>query len=169
VSRSTASAVVVVAGFGSEHRHDDGVGPLVAARVAAERARVRDVGPLSDPLDLLGQWNDADLVIVIDAVRSAAPIGTIHVLEMDVTSPPGDIAASQPGVDRGVASTHGIGLAGVVRLAKAIGQAPHRLVVVGIEGEAFGFGQGLTMAVEAAIPEAVDRVLRLIGEPELCA
>ena len=32
----------------------------------------RDIGPLTDPLDLLGAWDGADLAIVVDAVRSGA-------------------------------------------------------------------------------------------------
>lgn len=158
---------VVVAGFGSPDRHDDGVGPLVASLVADGSAPVKNIGPLSDPLDLLGHWNRADLVIVVDALRSGAPAGTIRVLELDV-----DLAGESSGsddTDPGVTSTHGIGLAGVVRLARAIGQGPSRLVVVGVEGEVFGFGEGLSPAVAAAVPEAVTRVLSLIREVESCA
>jgi hydrogenase maturation protease len=66
----------------------------------------------------------------------------------------------------GLASTHGIGLAGVLRLSRALGQAPQRLVVVGIEGERFDLGQGLSEKVEAAVPEAVQRVVELIREAQ---
>jgi len=166
VSGAASNARVVVAGFGSRDRRDDGVGPLVAALVAQQCQCVKVVGPLSDPLDLLGQWNGADLVVVIDALRSGAPIGTLHVLEMDTCAS----AAKRTSHDEmGVTSTHGIGLAGVVRLAHAIDQCPKRLMVVGLEGERFDFGEGLSPAVQASVPAAVSRVLAMIEEVRACA
>ena len=149
---------VVVAGVGSEFRHDDGAGPVVARRTAAEAPATRDIGPIVDPLDLLGRWDDADLAVVIDAVCSGARPGTVCVV---------DLATLGPGP--GPTSTHGIGLSGVLRLAQAVDKAPARVVVVGIEGDDFGRGVGLSPAVEAAIPVAVRRVVDLIKEVTPCA
>jgi len=153
---------VVVAGLGHEYRRDDGVGPLVAARAAGLTEAAHDVGPLADPLDLLGRWDGASLAIVVDAVRSGAPPGTIRLVELE----PG---ATAVGGNSPTTSTHGIGLAGVFRLARAVGQAPARVVVVGIEGEDFGRGPGLSPAVEAAVPGAVRRVADLIKGAGSCA
>jgi len=164
MSTLSSARRVVVAGFGSEYRLDDGVGPLVAARVERADARALDVGPLSDPLDLLGHWNGAELAVVIDAVRSGVAPGTVRVVEMNVDAPSGEDGPAGEVVAKGTTSTHGIGLEGVLRLARAIGQAPKRLVVVGIEGERFGVGEGLSPAVEAAVPEAVRCVVALIKE-----
>ncbi len=163
MTRSNAGAKVVVAGFGSTDRRDDGVGPLVAAR-AQSMTSATDIGPLGDPLDLLGQWNGVDLVIVVDAVRSGAPTGTVRVIEMDIESDHDPLQSDWAEFETRVTSTHGIGLAGVVRLARAVGQAPKRLIVVGVEGEAFGFGEGLSPGVERAVPEALRRVVELITE-----
>jgi Ni,Fe-hydrogenase maturation factor len=57
----------------------------------------------------------------------------------------------------------------VLRLARAIDQAPRRLVVVGIEGERFDLGEGLSDLVAAVVPEAVQRVVALIEEAQSCA
>lgn len=149
---------VVVAGMGNEYRRDDGAGPAVAARSADEAPITIDVGPVVDPLDLLGRWDGAELAIVIDAMRSGATPGTVRVV--DLTGP-----SSSPDAT----STHGIGLAGVLRLAQALDQAPARVVVVGIEGEDFGRGTGLSPAVDAALPAAVRRVVELIKEFQACA
>jgi Ni,Fe-hydrogenase maturation factor len=54
-------------------------------------------------------------------------------------------------------------------LARALGQAPRRLVVVGIEGERFDLGRGLSDDVEAAVPNAVQRVVNLMREAKSCA
>jgi len=124
---------VIVAGFGSVDRGDDRRRPVVAARVAAISSTTRDVGPLSEPLDLLDYCDGVDLGVVVDAVRSNAKPGTVRVVEMNVEAriDDGEVDA----LADGVTSTHGIGLAGVLRLARAVGRAPSRLVVVGVEGE----------------------------------
>ncbi len=157
------SARVVVAGLGSEYRRDDGAGPLVAARAVAEAGSGSDIGPVTDPLDLLGTWDEADLAIVVDAVRSGMVPGTLRVLEL--TAPGSGELANLAGTT----STHGIGLAGVLRLARAVGRAPTRVVVVGIEGEDFDRGLGLSPAVDAAVPAAVRCVVELISEVRACA
>ena len=175
---------VVVAGFGSEYRHDDGVGIVVAERLAALVGDALDIGPVVDPLDLLGRWDDADLAIVVDAVHSGASPGTLRLIELTAPSPvgaregPEDLARSDDGgtgsaVSReqrgpGVTSSHGIGLTGVVRLARAVGRAPKRVVVVGVEGHDFAQGTGLSPSVARAVPEAVDRVVTMIKEARRC-
>ncbi len=151
---------VVVAGVGSEYRRDDGAGPAVAARIVGADPATHDIGPVVDPLDLLGRWDRADLAIVIDATRSGAVPGTVRVLELTGTA----VRSSPP-----VTSTHGISLSGVLRLAEAIDQAPSRVIVVGIEGDDFGRGLGLSPAVDAAIPAAVQTVVDLIKEVQACA
>jgi hydrogenase maturation protease len=145
---------VVVAGIGSSYRHDDGVGPAVADLVAQTGLDISDIGPLGEPLDLLGRWDDADLVVVIDAVRSDRAPGTIALLELDGLDAD-DAAAS-------VTSTHGIGLVGALRIARAIGQAPQRVVVVAIEGAAFDAGVGLTPSVADAVGLATTQIVELV-------
>ncbi len=155
---------IVVAGIGNLYRGDDGVGPLVAELFANENRDVRDVGPLAEPLDLLGRFDGADLVIVIDAVRSDDPTGTVRVLDLVVAD-----SVDESGAEPAVTSTHGIGLAGVLRLAYAVGRAPQRLVVVAIEGEAFELGNSMSEAVKAAVPEALAAVATLIDNELRCA
>lgn len=147
---------IVVAGIGSADRHDDAAGVLVAERVAVVSG-IGDIGPVGEPLDLLGRWDDADLCVVIDTVRSGDALGTVTCIEID--EHPGDEAA----VGRGATSTHGIGLVGALRIARAVHHAPRRVVIVAIEGADFGFGIGLSPAVEAAVTTATDRVIELVG------
>ncbi len=153
---------VVVAGLGSEYRCDDGAGPLVAARAVESAGGGEDIGPLTDPLDLLGAWDGAALAIVVDAVRSGRPPGTVSVFEL--TQADGtDVVTPAP------VSTHGIGLAGVLSLARMTGTAPARVVLVGIEGERFERGTGLSPPVEAALSPAVRRVVELLARIPPCA
>lgn len=157
--------MIVVAGIGSEHRRDDGAGPRVAA-LASEEAGVTDLGPLGDPLDLLGQWDGAALAVVVDAVRSGAAPGTVRLVELAAAAPQGP---ARPAAPAAATSTHGIGLDGVLRLAAELGRAPRRVVVVGIEGEDFGRGVGFSPAVAAAVPRAVAMVRALVEEARTCA
>ena len=176
-------ARVLVAGMGSEWRRDDGVGLAVATRVRELggdlSATWEVVAPLADPSDLLGKWDGADLAVVVDATRSGAEPGTLLVFEI------GALAAetsAQPGGAQGTSgppgglspagrttSTHGVGLVGTLRLACAVGRAPHRAVVVGVEGLDFGQGQGLSPPVRAAVDSAAHAVVELIREVVPCA
>jgi len=88
-------------------------------------------------------------VIVVDATCSGAPPGTVR--RFDAAREP--LPAAPPG-----ASTHGLGLAEAVGLARALGRLPARLVLVGIEGADFSPGTGLTPAVAAGVAAAARRV-----------
>jgi hydrogenase maturation protease len=150
---------IVVAGLGSEYRGDDAAGPAIATRVAELCADAVDVGPVGDPLDLLGLWDGVDLAIVADAVRSGADPGTIWLTDLgDGAAPSGQSAQSS------TTSTHGIGLTGVLRLARVLGQAPGRVVAVGVEGADFAQGSGFSPGVAEAVDVAARRAVELIEE-----
>ena len=61
-------------------------------------------------------------------------------------------------------SSHQFGLADAVETARALGRLPRRLIVVGVEGERFGFGEGLTPAVAAAIDRVVEVVRAALAD-----
>ena len=100
-------------------------------------------------MDLIEEWASADEAIVIDAVSSGADPGTIHRLEANEARLP-------TGLFRG--STHALGVAEAVELARALERLPARLTVIGIEGAVFEAGRGLTPAVEAAVGEVVAKM-----------
>lgn len=143
----------LVVALGDPCRADDGVGPVVARDVAALRLPGVTVVEHREPADLLDLWADREPVVVVDAVRSGAPPGTVHAV--DVTADGGVLPT---GRRPSAAGTHGVGLAEVVALARALGRLPGRLVVVGVEGVSSARGGPLTPAVAAAVPEAVRAV-----------
>ena len=149
---------VVVASLGNEYRRDDGAGQVVASGAAERLSGVRNAGPQVDPLALLGTWDESDLAIVIDATRGAGTPGEVRVVDLATTD-------EHPGAT----STHGISLSGALRLARAVGRAPARVVVVGIEGDDFGKGKGLSPSVAAAVPSAIGKVVQFIEEAQGCA
>src|SRR5688572_10356597 len=74
---------VVVLGVGNTHRHDDGVGVFVARRVRREASEaVKVLDDIRDSIDLLEAWEDADTVIVVDAISSGVKPGTIYKIEV---------------------------------------------------------------------------------------
>ena len=157
------TASVVVAGMGSEYRRDDGAGPAVARIVATLAGDTVDIGPLGEPLDLLGRWDGAELAVLVDATRGGAQPGSVVVHDLDALAAGGSPAPAHGELVSGGSSTHGIGLVAALAIARAAGRAPGRVVVVGIEGREFGFGVEMSPAVQAAIPEAVQTVLRIAG------
>ena len=152
---STEPAIVVI-GVGNPLRHDDGVGPRVARELEAlappgVEVRTHDGnGP-----GLMDAWQGASAAVVVDAVSSGAPAGTI--LRFDAGARP------LPGHLRATCSTHGFGLDNAVELARALDRLPGRLIVIGVEGDDFSRGSGLSGAVEAAVERAVEAVMKEIG------
>lgn len=153
----------VIAGLGNEYRHDDGVGAVVS-RHAARAVGMCDAGPAVDPLDLLGRWDHARLAVVVDALRSGADPGTIRIVDLDARA--ADISGAH--VAGRATSSHGVDVVGVLRVARAVGQAPDRVLLVGIEGEDFSPGVGLSPRVAHAVPAAVDRIVSLLQEDRPC-
>lgn len=135
----------LVVAVGHPELGDDGAGPAVARRLrelAGEAMRVVEVA--GDAGEILAVLEGEDRVTVIDAVTSGAPPGTL--LHLDGTRP-------LPAGLRAPASSHGLGLAEAVALARALGRLPTELMIVGIEGKSFTPGEGLSPAVERAVAE----------------
>lgn len=138
---------VLVLGIGNRFRSDDGVGPVVADRLRALDIPAEERS--GEGADLIDAWQGHDAVIVVDACRSGVAPGTV--LRIDATAGPLPTGLFHH-------SSHLFGLAEAVETARALGRLPPRLTVYGIEGAAFGFGDALSPAVDAAAEEVVRRV-----------
>ncbi len=146
----------LVIGLGADARSDDGIGLEVVRALRRDPTLAADVveGP-GDLWQLLDLWGGRPIVVVIDAVRSGAPPGTISRWD-------GPEAARLPS---GFAvSTHGFSLPDVLHLSAFLGRLPARLIVFGVEARAFGPGTDRSPEVRAAVPEVCRRVLHeLVG------
>lgn len=140
----------LVIGLGSPDRGDDAVGPAVARAVASLVPGV-EVLEHEDPTALLDLWAERDPVVVVDAVRSGARVGTLHWLETGATRPPLSRGAWAHG---GHGSTHAIGLSAMVELGRALGRLPGHLIIVGVEAERFDHGAPMTPLVAASVEVA---------------
>jgi hydrogenase maturation protease len=139
----------LVVGIGNPDRGDDGVGAEVVRRVDARQLAGVRVSHCREPLSLLDEHLDEDIVVVVDAVVGEAAVGTVTVRNVNARPFP-------ESTDRG--GTHAMGLGAVVELARALGRLPQSLFVVGVEAAAFETGTGLSMPVRAAIEHAADAV-----------
>ena len=136
---------MIVIAVGNVFRGDDGAGPELAARVRAlHLPRVAVVEAPGD-VGLMDAWTGHASVILLDAVHSGAAPGTV--IRRDV------VAAPLPR-DWFRLSSHQLGVADAVELARTMGTLPSKVVFIGIEGARFDSGVGLSPAVEAAIGEA---------------
>jgi hydrogenase maturation protease len=153
------SALVV--GLGSTDRGDDAVGSEVARAVAAQGIASVRVVEHEDPTALLDLWNGYDVVVVVDAVLSGAPAGTVHELETGEGAGP---LPAQTWAATGRGGTHAIGVAEAIELARALHRLPARVVVVGVEAAGFEYGAPLSPSVAGAVPLATARVAAVLQE-----
>jgi len=148
--------VPLVVGLGRADRGDDAIGPEVARAFAARCGTRADVAESEQPADLMDVWSGRELVVIVDAVRSGASPGTIHVLHLGADDPGFDTEGRRTPSEGG---SHALGLESVVGLAGALGLLPSRLVLVGVEGTSFDYGDALSPAVADAVEATVDEVM----------
>ncbi len=142
----TAAPVLVLC-LGNALRRDDAVALRVAD--ALERAGAPAGAEIrrsaASGLYLLDEMEGFDRVVVVDAVRTGAhPPGAVHALALeDLRAPAGP-------------SPHAIGLPSALDLARRAGApVPSRVALVLVEAAVMDeVGEGLTPAVEAAVPRA---------------
>jgi len=148
----------VVIGIGNPDRGDDAAGRAVARRLqGVVRRGVAVLEQGGETTALLAALEDAVEAFLVDACASGATPGTVHRFDAAEMSLP---AASF------ALSSHGIGLAEAVELARALGQLPPRCIVYAIEGQSFDKGAPLSPVVASAV-EAV--ALHLGAEIAACS
>jgi len=145
----TAGPNIVVIGVGNQYRSDDGVGIVVARRLR-ERflTRITVLEESGEGAALIDSWRGATWLMLVDAVRSGAPPGTIHRLDARAAPVPAGFFHY---------STHAFSVAEAIELARSLDQLPPHVIVYGIEGDNFAAGVGLSHAVEQAVEAVVER------------
>ena len=126
-------AWLALIGVGNRFRRDDGAGLEVAARLrSAKPPGCRILEEQDEPMSLIEDFVLVKEALVIDAVSSGAEPGTLH--RFDATAEPLPVELFK-------ASTHALGVADAVELARELDRLPPRLAVYGIEGESFDEGK----------------------------
>jgi hydrogenase maturation protease len=143
----------LVVGVGNRNRGDDGVGPRVVDAVRARLAHVSTYLAHGDLSDLVMRWEPDQRVIVVDAMVSGRPPGSIVQV---------NAIEEQLPIDGGLLSSHGVGLAEAVELARVLDRLPATLTIFGVEAEQFEHLGKVGTNVASAIDEVVDRIEALI-------
>ena len=157
------AARVLVAGIGNLFLGDDGFGPEVVRRLAAERplpsgVRVADYGIRGMHLayDLIDTY---DTLVLIDALPGAGTPGEVVLLRIGAD----DVAG-------GDLDAHAMNPAAMLASLDRLGGALPETYLVGCRVATVEEGIGLSPAVEAAVPAAVaavaDLVARLVTGPD---
>ncbi len=143
----TATRII---GIGHLDRGDDALGRIAAVRLRQNApAGVEIIETDGEAGKLLDLFQGTDTVIVIDACLSGAKPGTVQRIDAGVTQMPRWL---------GSASSHAIGLAESVELARVLGQLPNRLIVYAVEAASFTLGAPLSDSVAAALDSLPARI-----------
>jgi hydrogenase maturation protease len=141
------SAILVI-GVGNEYRGDDAVGLLVARRVQElGLENVKAIEESGEGAHLIEAWKGAETVIIVDAVSSASTPGNVHRFDATAQEIPSKFFRH---------SSHAFSVAEAVELARTMRQLPSHLIVIGIEGQSYEAGVGLSPVVKQAVEEVVD-------------
>ena len=149
---------IKVLGCGNTLVGDDGVGIRVIERLQQIKlppdVEVIDAGV--GGLAILGWIEDADKVIIIDAVQTGnEPPGTVYKFT-DKELPPSNMF---------MLSLHDLNLVDTINVGRIVQKMPDEIVIIGVEVKRVAeFTKELTPEVEAAIPEVLGVVLEEINK-----
>jgi hydrogenase maturation protease len=154
---------VLIAGVGNIFLGDDGFGVEVVKRLAGrelpEGVEIRDFGIRGMDLAYALQ-DDYELVVFVDATPRGGEPGTVYLIEPEIEDD-GEVTLD----------THGMDPVKVIKLSRALGARPTRILVVGCEPQVIVTGEDyddmlmeLSEPVLAAVEEAVKLVESLAGK-----
>ncbi|HEY4606662.1 MAG TPA: hydrogenase maturation protease [Acidimicrobiia bacterium] len=135
----------IVIGVGNPSRGDDGAGLEVARRVRTVPTSEQITGSYG----LIDLWQGYEDVVIVDAARSGAPAGSVHRFDVEDRPLPQGLLAT---------SSHSIGVAETIEMARKLGRLPRRLLVYGIEASDVALGSGLSPEVAGAVREVVEEI-----------
>ena len=149
-------------GLGQFMRGDDEIGLELVKRWMADHEAEYPEGQIealileSPGINLLSEIAGLDAAILVDAVQSGAPEGTVIKFREE------DLEVFGAGSGSG----HGWGAAETLSLGRQLAQddLPRQIILIGVEAAGFVLGEGLSPAVRAAIPEALKMINQVLGE-----
>jgi hydrogenase maturation protease len=141
---------ILILGIGNLILRDEGVGVHAVRELEGRKlpAHVEVIDGGTYLMDLLSVIQEAERIIVIDALRGKGEPGTIYRVFPD------DLMAE---TERTL-SLHQVGLLDVLGMGRQLGGEPE-VVIIGVEPKEISWGMELTSEVEAKIPQVVEAVL----------
>ena len=148
---------VSLIGLGNVFLGDDGIGPLIVEHFRCKYEHVENVEVLdlgTPGLDLAPYLYGRDLIILVDAVQSDAPAGTVAVYcEADF--------ASQRATLR--ITGHDPGLWDALAHLRLADRSPAELVIVGIVPHACSFGEAISPVLLNTVDPAIQHIIRQLA------
>ncbi|MGI5922240.1 MAG: HyaD/HybD family hydrogenase maturation endopeptidase [Syntrophomonadaceae bacterium] len=144
----------VILGLGNPLFQDEGLGIHMIHKLMNEnitrRAELIDGG--TDALALLGIVEEAEYLLIIDAVNADANPGSIRRF----------VGEEIPLCLAAKISVHQIGFQEVLALARLRRNLPAHLVLLGVQPQSLGWGTELTETVAASLPRLTEMVYEQI-------
>lgn len=158
-SSSGSPLNVLVMGVGSILMTDEGIGIRAVEELQKryrfpENVEILDGG--TSGIELLSYISGRDYLIIIDAIKSGNPAGTVLKVEGE------DV----PAQFRTRISPHQLGISDLLAAASLTGEMPKQLVLFGIEPKEIVLGIGLSREVRTGLDHLIEVVvedLRRIG------
>lgn len=145
----------LILGLGNSLMTDEALGVIVIRHLHAEGG-LGDVGLLDGgtlSFTLAGPIGDSPRLIVVDAAVMGEPPGTVRVFEGEAMD------RQLSGIGK---SVHEVSLMDLLDMARITATLPQRRALVGVEPAVIEWGEDLSPAVAAAVPEAMARVRALL-------
>ena len=141
----------LVIGVGNRFRGDDAAGLEVASSLEIKLGSLVDIAYChGDAMDLMDIWFDRDRVFVIDAVSSGKhEVGYLHRLLAHEGEVPAVFSES---------STHLLGIAQVIELARTLNKLPREVVLYGIEGRDYHLEKDISQKLRAELKEITMKI-----------
>jgi hydrogenase maturation protease len=154
---------VLVLGVGNVLLTDEGVGPHTITELTRRYEfppEVRLIDGGTSAMELLDDMARNDLLLIVDAVRTGAPPGTLVKLEGEQV----------PKFFTTKLSPHQVGLSDVLATLMLTGESPKETVIVGVVPDSLKLAMELSPTVAPVVPQVIETVLgelRRIGvEPQ---
>lgn len=147
----------MVLGLGNTLLGDDGAGVKVVQQLQTSRrtpsgVRFLDGGTLS--FSLLGDIENTDALIVVDAAQLGEDPGTVHIYQ--------DLAMDQFLLSKRSCSVHEVSLSELLDMSRLTGRLPSRRAFVGIQPEVIDWHTEVSPSVRAGLETACTHVRALI-------
>lgn len=150
---------ILVLGIGNLILQDEGVGIQAIQQLEAQFKIPPDIEILdggTSGMELLTPISDAEQIIILDAVKTGKPAGTIIRLDNEEI----------PTFFRTKVSPHQVGLADVLAAATLTDSMPRNLVLFGVEPLEIDLGMELSAPVAEQMPSLIQMIvdeLKIMG------
>lgn len=140
----------IVISVGNPQRGDDAAGCEVVVRLRNRLPPgVELIEEFGEGAAILAHMEGARAAYLVDACASGVPPGTVHRFDVAASCLPRSLRAC---------STHGLGIAEAIELARALGTLPEHCILYAVEGESYGLGAPLSSPVRAAVSSLAEHL-----------